>query len=155
MSDPSNASSGSALGRFSDGKTAGACDAEARLADGGVEIKTTRGASLEWPYRSLASAEPITAHAIDALLTSTSTPAATLFVPDAGFVRELGRRAPHLTARAIRWRHAKPWIAAAAVIAIAVATAWALDLSPARTVASLLPERARSALGGEAVRSMA
>ena len=55
----------------------------------GEQIKTVRGASLLWPYATLTTAEPITAHAIDALITSTSSPAATLFVPDAGFVREL------------------------------------------------------------------
>lgn len=144
----------SASGRFSDGKTAGASDADVRLGATGIEIRTARGTALDWSYASLTSAEPITPHAIDALINSTVSHGATLFVPDAAFVRELGKRAPHLTARAIRWRHAKPWIAAASVVAFAAALAWVLDISPARTIAGLLPERARAALGREVARSM-
>jgi Zn-dependent protease with chaperone function len=142
-------------GRYSDGRTASAADVEVRLGSRGIEIGVPGQTSpLVWPYGALKSAEPLTAHAIDALLTYTYQPDATLFVPDGTFARQLALEAPHLTARAMRIRHAQPWLwAAAGVVAIGVIL-WLLELSPSRAVAQLLPDRVRSALGSQVVQSM-
>ena len=154
MSTRSDASPETFVGRFSDGKTAGASDAEVRLGAGGIEIMLSGGERHVWSFGSLASAEPLGAQAIDALLSSSDEPGAALFVPEATFARALPAHAPHLAASAIRWKHARPWLAAAlGVAAIALAIAW-LDLSPARAIAKLLPERARATLGAAALASM-
>jgi len=140
--------------RYSDGRSAAAVNAEVRLGAAGIEITVPGGDGVLWPYETLAAAEPITAHAIDVLLSSAAQPGAALFVPEAAFARRLPEHAPQLTARSIRWRHARPWIWASAAIAAAAALVWVLDLSPANTIARLLPDRARETLGKEVMRSM-
>lgn len=154
MSMPSETSGRLYAARFSDGKTAAAVNAEVRLGVSGVEIIVPGGEALVWPYDSLSAAEPLTAHAIDVLLSSTTQPGAALFVPEAGFARALPERATQLTARSTRWRHARPWVWASGAIALLCVLVWALDLSPALAVAKLLPDRARATLGKEVLRSM-
>lgn len=141
-------------GRLSDGNSAMAYDVDVRLAPAGVEILRAGNPPLTWPYGTLAIAEPLSEHAIDALLTSTATPGASLFVGEGTFARRLARRAPHLSVRAERWRHARPWLyGTAGLIGLALAI-WALDLSPARAIAGLLPEKARASLGQQVIQSM-
>ncbi len=153
-SDPDDSAEG-AYGRLSDGKTAAAKDVRVKLDAFGIQIFETGEASPRlWSYESLETSEPMTAAAIDALLTSTAAPGMTLFVADTDFARALRVRAPQLTARATRWRHAGPWIAAAAAVAVGTIALFVLDISPSRGVARLLPEYARTTLGAEAVRSM-
>jgi Zn-dependent protease with chaperone function len=144
-----------AYGRLSDGKTAAAQDVRVRLGDLGVEIFESGEAPPRlWSYDSLETSEPMTAAAIDALLTSTADPGMTLFVADTAFARTLPAHAPQLTARATRWRHAGPWIGAAAAVAVGTVALFLLDISPSRAVAKLLPDYARTTLGDEALRSM-
>jgi Zn-dependent protease with chaperone function len=140
--------------RFSDGKSAAAVNVEVRLGAAGVEIIVPGSEAVIWPYDSLTAAEPITAHAIDVLLSSTAQPGATLFVPEAAFARQLPAHAPQLTARSIRWRHARPWVWASGGVALLAVLIWVLDLSPSHAVAKLLPDSARETLGKEVVRSM-
>jgi predicted Zn-dependent protease len=154
MSMPSDPTEPLYAARFSDGKTAAAVNVDVRLGAAGVEIIVPDGQALVWPYGSLAAAEPLTAHAIDVLLTSSSEPGAALFVPEAAFARKLPAHARQLTARAIRWRHARPWVWASAGIGALCALIWVMDLSPARAVAGLLPDRARATLGEEVLRTM-
>ena len=112
--------------RFSDGTSARAHDAAAALGISGVEIQMRNPEKqLIWPYASLKAAEPIRTHAIDVLLASSSTPGASLFVPGPEFARNLRLHAPHLTAKAERWRHARPWVfAMAAVIGLGEDRLW-------------------------------
>jgi Zn-dependent protease with chaperone function len=154
MSMRSDAATEIFVGRFSDGKTAGARDAEVRFGASGIEIVLPGGDRHTWSFGSLATAEPLGAHAIDALLNSSDEPGAALFVPDTAFARALTAHAPHLAASAIRWKHARPWLAAALGVALAALLITWLDLSPARTIAERLPERARAALGAAALASM-
>jgi Zn-dependent protease with chaperone function len=154
-SNPADVNAESAYGRLSDGKTAAARDVHVRLGLTGLEILETSGAlARRWSYDSLETAEPLTAYAIDALLTSTAEPGMTLFVADSAFARELPSHAPQLTARATRWRHARPWIAGAAAAVVGTIALFILDISPSRAVANLLPDYARTALGADALRSM-
>lgn len=141
--------------RFSDGRTAASRDVTARLGPFGIEIADPEISSTRtWPFSGLHAAEPITRHAIDALLTHASEPGATLFVSNAAFARELARRAPHLSAASERWRAARPWIWTAAALLLVGVGISAAGLSPARAIARLLPDSARAALGDQVVTSM-
>lgn len=138
-------------GRFSDGKTAQSYDVDVRLEGSSVEIYGPGPAKHVWPYETLHAAEPLTEYAIDALLSSPATPDASLFVGEGTFARKLAEKAPHLTAKAQRWRHAQPWFAGAALMLLAGFAVWALDLSPSRAVAGLLPDKVRTALGEQVI----
>lgn len=142
-------------GRFSDGTSAAAEDVTVRLGEGGIAI-TRRGTGVPvvWPYGALATAEPLTSHAIDALITYSYAPGATLFVPEGTFARRLAERAPQLTARAQRWRHARPWIWAAVGVVLIAGLIRLIDLSPANAIAHMLPDNVRVRLGEQVIASM-
>ena len=140
--------------RFSDGRTASSIDVDVRLGAKGVEILRRGSTTLFWPYETIAAAEPLTDHAIDALLSSPATPGAALFVGEGTFARRLARLAPHLSARAQRWRHARPWLAGTALLVLVAGSVWALDLSPSRAIASFLPDKARALLGEQVIEDM-
>lgn len=142
--------------RYSDGNSAGARDATAKLGLDGVEIRLTNpSAQILWPYETLRVREPLRTHAIDALLSSPATPGASLFVPSPEFARALRISAPHLTAKAERLRHAKPWAIGALAIAAFFVVIYAAGWSPLRTIASSLPQSWRERLGDQAIASMA
>jgi beta-barrel assembly-enhancing protease len=155
-SDHSTASATVAYyGRFSDGQSAQARDATVRLGLSGVEIEfATPHQRIVWPYATLKSGEPIRTHAIDVLLTTTSMPGASLFVPNPDFARNLRLSASHLTARAERWRHARPWVFGSAAVVGLIALVTAAGWSPIRSVAGFLPDSWRTRLGTHAVDSM-
>ncbi len=141
-------------GRLSDGKSARSEDVDVRLGAEGVEFVGQNTPRAVWPYDSLSAAEPLTDHAIDALLASKEAPGAWLFVGEGTFARALAKRAPQLSARALRWRHARPWVfAAAAAVLVALAIPF-FGFSPARAIANLMPDKARTTLGKEVIQSM-
>jgi beta-barrel assembly-enhancing protease len=141
--------------RFSDGRTAASLAVRVMLSGDSLSIDTGDGMPpLRWHLTQVETAEPITASATDCLVHEPGRKGATLFVPEGLFVRELATRAPHLTARVQRWRYAKPWAIASAVIVGTVAILTTTEISPARTIAGMLPDKTRQALGREVVRSM-
>jgi predicted Zn-dependent protease len=142
-------------GRFSDGRTAAASDVSVRLGPDGIEIlRPGTAPPLVWAYAGLSAAQPLSPHAIDVLLGTRSLAGASLFVPSGLFARRLAEIAPRLTTRAVRRREAMPWLGlAAAVVAIAALVSY-FQFSPARTVAGLLPDKARTAMGTQVMRSM-
>lgn len=141
--------------RYSDGRSAGARDGEAALGLSGVEITLQNPfETVLWPYATLRSGEPLRPSAVDVLLSSSANPGASAFIPDAEFARAVSERAPHLTARAERWRNTRPWLIAVGALTGAIALVYAAGWTPMRTVASLLPESWRDRLGQEAVLSM-
>ena len=141
--------------RFSDGASAGSHDIVVELTERGLVLPSLEGGDpIVWPYGALSTAEPLTDHAIDALVTYSYAPGATLFVPGARFARSLAKLAPHLTASSQRWKSASPWIwGTVAVVAIA-GLVWMANWSPARTVASMLPDDIRNGMGRQVVASM-
>lgn len=142
-------------GRFSDGRSAAASDVHLRLTERGVVIDVPGAAApLVWPYGALQAGEPLTPHAVDALITYSYMPGATLFVPEGTFARRLAQLAPHLTAKAQRWRHARPWIYGAVAIVVVSVLLSLSSLSPARAIASMLPDSVRMRLGQQVVSSM-
>ncbi len=142
-------------GRYSDGVSAVAHDAEVRLTASGVEI-TLLGdrRRVVWPLATLRSAQPLGARSQDVLIGTNDNETSSLFVPDPVFATRLATVVPSLTTRSQRWRHARPWLMAGAAVAAVIGGIAALDLSPARAVARLLPDKAREVMGTEAVRSM-
>jgi predicted Zn-dependent protease len=82
-------------------------------------------------------------------------PGATLFVADPAFVRRIMEAAPHLTARAWRWRAARPWIAAGLALGAIAGVAWLAGFSPASAIARRLPDGLRERMGAQVVASMA
>lgn len=150
---PSNTTSH--YGRLSDGKSAASRDCKVRLDMTALDIVSDDGAvRTRWPYETLRSGEPVRPHSIDALLSSDTAPGVTLFVPGVAFVSALSQRAPQLTAKSQRWRHARPWVIGAAAIAALVTTIHLAGWTPMRTVAQLLPESWRERLGDSAIKSM-
>ncbi|MCB1519355.1 MAG: M48 family metallopeptidase [Hyphomicrobiaceae bacterium] len=142
-------------GRYSDGKTAAAYNVRVGFSPRGLLIRGHNAADdLIWPYGALATAEPISSHAVDALVSYRHQPGASLFVPNGTFARQLAEAAPHLTTRAARRRAATPWLWTAAAVLVLVAGVFALQLSPARAIAGLMPDGLRNSLGNQTLRSM-
>jgi len=143
-------------GRLSEGQTAASERVEVRLSERGVEIaRAGAAAPLIWPYGALTAAAPLARTSEDVLLGYTYMPGVSLFVSDRDFVARLMRAAPQLGAAAQRWRWARPLLAIGAAIVVAVAMAWVLELSPARTIAGLMPDGVRQSLGRQVIQSMA
>jgi len=141
-------------GQFSDGKSATSQPVRVGFAKNGVTIEVPdRAEPLLWPYGALKSSEPLTPNAIEALITYPHQPGAALFVADPRFARQLAEAAPQLTARAERWRAARPWLWAAVALFLVVGAVMALQLSPARAIASMLPESARDTVGKQVLKS--
>lgn len=142
-------------GRFSDGKTAAARDVRVSFTPRGLNLHVDgAGEALVWPYGALETAEPLSSHAIDALVSYRHQPGASMFVPNGSFARKLAQAAPQLTTRAVRRRAAVPWLWAAAGVVALVAAVSALRLSPARTIAGLMPQSVRDTLGRQTVTAM-
>ncbi|MEO1206461.1 MAG: M48 family metallopeptidase [Pseudomonadota bacterium] len=143
------------LGTFSDGKRAGSDSARVRLLDRGLEIEFTGQSERKvWPYGALKSSEPLGPRAIEALVTYSYEPGATLFVANPQFARALAHEANHLTPRAQRWRQMRPLLWAMAAIVLIIGAVYAFQLSPARTIAGWLPDGTRDYMGKQVVGSM-
>lgn len=141
--------------RFSDGQTAASREVRVELDDRGVLIYLRDGEQpLVWPFGSIAVAEPLSEAAIDALVSYAYQPGASLFVADKHFARALAQAAPHLSTRAQRWRHAQPWLWAAALAGLAVTIGWMANLSPSRAIARMLPDGVRDSIGEQVLSSM-
>jgi Zn-dependent protease with chaperone function len=141
--------------RYSDGRSAGARDATVRCTGAGIEIAIANSAQRHlWKYASLATSEPIRAHSVDVLLSSSDMPGASVFVPAPEFASDLSRRVPRLSARRARWRNARPWVIVALALCAFVVSAMAAGWSPLRSLALMLPDSWRQRLGEQAISSM-
>ena len=137
--------------RFSDGFSAAARDGFVAFGVSGIEISLQNPSErLLWPYASLRSGEPVRSHPVDVLLSSASMPGATLFVPGPAFATKLKDHAPHLTAKAERWRHARPWLFLTAAVCSFLTLIYVAGWSPIRSIAQVLPDSWRQRLGDEA-----
>jgi beta-barrel assembly-enhancing protease len=141
-------------GRYSDGRTAVSHGVRVRLIGENLQIDRPGVAVMAWPLKALQSAEPITRRSLDVLLHEPGRGGATLFVAEGSFVRALAAAAPQLTGRGQRWRYAKPWLAVSAAVALVVGIGAAVDFSPARGLAELLPDETRNDLGKQVIKSM-
>jgi beta-barrel assembly-enhancing protease len=139
---------------FSDGQTAHGATTHVELGPGELRIIESGTELAAWPYASLHAATPMSRRSQDVLLTSTAQPGATVFVASAAFAFYLQARAPHLGAGAERWRTARVWIAAGVSVFALVGGLWWLDVSPARSLANLMPDTVRAKLGQQVIGSM-
>jgi beta-barrel assembly-enhancing protease len=142
-------------GRFSDGRTAVSHDVRVTFDGEVLVISHANGmAQLRWPLKELEIAEHLTARSSDVMLHEPGRKGGTLYVADAGFVRDLAANAAHLTARSRRWQGMRPFVWVAGIAAAIAALVYVTDFSPARSLAKLMPHGARATLGREVVRSM-
>ncbi|MBX9588000.1 MAG: tetratricopeptide repeat protein [Hyphomonadaceae bacterium] len=151
MSMPSDPTLYSA--KLSDGRTATSLAAKARLGEAGIEIFPAgeRRVALTWPYSELQSSVPLIAHAPDVLLSLKPNGSQTLFVANSAFSQGLLARAGALSPARQRLLGLRPGIAAVAVAGAIAATVVLLDLHPSQTVARLLPQQTREAMGHSVV----
>lgn len=142
-------------GRFSDGRTAVSHDVRVTF-DGELLVLShaNGGGQLRWPLKDLEIAEHMTAKTRDVMLHEPGRKGGTLYVADAGFVRELSRHAAHLTARSRRWQGLRPFVWVAGIAGAIAVLVYVTNFSPARSLAKLMPHGARATLGKEVVRSM-
>ena len=124
------------------------------LAETGLTITRAAEPVLVWPYETLAVDVPLTRGRRRAVVFRRHDVPATVVIADNAALRELARRAPHLTLRQERWRTLKPGLAAGVAAAALVAVVYAFDLSPSRALARAMPESARAALGQNVVRTL-
>lgn len=134
-------------GRLRPGPGKEAYDVEVSLSSQGLLLRAVGRTAETWPFALLSTKEPITEHAIDAILTTDRMPGATLFIGDPKLVRRLAHDAPHLSERALRARRRRRVLAIAAALAAGALAIWLGGLSPARGIAGVLPDTARVRLG--------
>lgn len=154
-SDKTNAEPSRYYCRFTAGRSSSPVDGTATLGLSGVEIDIGPGHPTRlWRYDGLKTLEPVRPNAIDVLLSSREEPGASLFVQGARFAADLTGYAPHLTARAARWRSWRWGLLLAALVALAVAVSFAAGWSPLKSFATALPDSWRQRLGDSARESM-
>ena len=142
-------------GVHSDGRFATASPVSVRFTGGGLELRSDREmGSRTWPYDRLQGSVPLRADTPDVLLSLLPDGAETLFVADPSFSGLLLARAPALSCARQRWQGLKPGLAVLAAVLLIVSGVWLLDLHPAQTIARVMPQKTRAALGGAAVTSM-
>lgn len=136
-----------------DGRTAAAAPVQVRFRETGLEIAAPgdRRTVLLWPYSELRSSVPLLAGAPDVLLSRATGGAESLFVADRDFSRLLLARAKFLGAGRQRLQALRPGIAVLAMVVVAIALARFLEFRPAQTVAKLLPQQTREAMGRSVV----
>jgi predicted Zn-dependent protease len=151
MSMPSDA----AAGRLSDGRTAAAAPVRVWLSSDGVEFARAGEAEVDtWPYAALRCAVPLTAGSRDVLLSLAPGGAQTLFVAAPAFVQALKARAPALSAARQRWHALRPALAVVAAVAAIGFGVRFLHLHPAQTLARLMPQPTREAIGRNVIASL-
>lgn len=142
-------------GRLTDGATARSESVLVRLTTEGLAITDLSGKLQTIPYDELGSASPLTGSSVDVLLTFREQPGATLFVSAFDFVEALAERTPSLSAVAQRWKSIRIIFAGIAAIAGLIGALWLLDVSPAKSIASIMPDSVRQRLGESVIASMA
>jgi predicted Zn-dependent protease len=135
--------------RLGDGRTAASRPVGVRLGEQGIEIGVPgeRRAALTWPYEDMRSSVPVVSGARDVLLSRTSGGAETLYVADPDFARVLVDRARHLSAGRQRLSALRPGLAVLALVVAVIGLARFLEFRPAQTIARLMPQPTREAMG--------
>lgn len=147
MHSPENNSPSVYAAKLSDGRSAAAVDVEVRFLREGIEISALDSPPRVWSYASLSTTQPLRRHATDALLTSRKDPEVTLFVPSAEFARSLPAHAPQVSARAANRRAAFTWLTTATLVIAGIVSLYIFDISPARLIASVIPDATRKKMG--------
>lgn len=142
-------------GTYSDGRAAVTHAARLALGPRGMMITAPDlPKPVTWAYSSLRSARSLKADTGALLITSTTDDTATLYVADPAFAAAIARLSPQLTRSGRFFSRARPWLVVLGLIAALIASLWVFDLSPAHGLARLMPQRARQAMGRQAVAAM-
>ena len=143
-------------GQFSDGTSASAAAVRVTTTPRGLVIEDhAAGApALVWPYGALATSVPLSKTTTDIVVTYRYAPGASLYLSDPRLIGELALEARHLTTGGQRMRWAIPLMTISIVAALIAAGIWAMNLSPARAIAGMIPHETRAALGQQVVKSM-
>jgi beta-barrel assembly-enhancing protease len=147
MPSDMNQPPGQWTGHYADGNRAASRPVVVEIGPDGLRLTDQAGLDLVWPLATLTVGQPIHAATHDIVVSNGIRSGQSLFVADAGFVRALAKRAPQTSQTAFRragLRVAAPVGLAAAFVATAIA---ALDLSPSKAIARLIPEAARDRIG--------
>lgn len=137
-------------GRFSDGRGAASRPVDVAIDrdQNQLVIRRTDGTvETAWQLNRVETGEPLGKASVDVLIHEPGRAGATLFVGDPGFVKQLGAAAPHVTSAGRRWKTATPFLIVAACLAALVGILAAIEFSPARALASMVPRDTRAALG--------
>ena len=145
---------GPVSGRFSDGKSAASHDAVVAFDAAGLQLTVDGQPGPLWHYADLRAATPLGSSSHNVLLSPKADPDATLFVANRAFCSALMEVAPHLATSAERWRVLKPALAVGAVALALGVSVWAFDYSPSKSLAQMIPNKVRNALGASVVDGM-
>lgn len=142
-------------GRLSLGATATSTPVSVRLGVDGLDIlESADGAARHWPYALLEPSEPLRRGLDDVVLTSRGEPGATLFVSDQALIAGLAARARRLGASSHRLRWLIPGLVIGGLAMLAAGLLYAFNISPAKSLAQLIPEKARASLGDTVLSSI-
>ena len=140
--------------RFGDGTKAVRVAAAVALTSDGLTVRPAGLAPFVWPFAEIRVSEPIRKRSLDAVLSSRQSGPASLYVDDTLLLARLLARAPQIGLAQTRWHAARPGLAVGAMALAGYAGIWALDLSPTKAVAGVMPVKARVALGDSVIRTM-
>ena len=133
--------------RWTDGKTAASFSATVTL---GRTVEIHPEGAVEpvlWSLHRTMASVPLWPSSREVLLRSLDHYGQSLLVEHPDFASALLPIAPHLKAGSKRWRDLRPGLSVAGAIALMAGAVFALDLSPATYIASLIPKNARVIAG--------
>ena len=143
--------------RWSDGQTAAAREVEVTLDRDVLIIKPIDQSGTlpqRWPYERITSPHPIHANDQQVLLSFKDKPGERLFIADEHFAKRILDQAPGITHGAHTWGLLKWPLGIAAAIVLFWALTWFNIISPATTLAALMPDGARQKLGKAVVETV-
>ncbi len=137
-------------GRWSDGKTAAAKEVGIELSETALRFRPADAPGAEpteWPYDLIRSPHPVHIDDRTVLLSFHTKPGERLFIEDKDFAKRILDQAPEITHGAHQWSLLKWPLGIAASIVLFWALTYFNIISPANTLAFMLPEQARISLG--------
>lgn len=141
-------------GEFANGRAPVTQAVDVRLtADGLIMRGEGWPRPLTWAYADLQASAPLRSDAADVLLRS-GAEGQTLFIQHPNIAQAILRRAPGLSAARVRMRWARPGLAVLASVAAITGFIYALGISPAQSVARLMPTQTREAMGRGVIASI-
>ncbi len=145
---------GNFSGVYSDGQTAAAHDVTLLFDEIGLKIRSQdAGINEVWFYDEIRSAQPLSPGE-PAHISLSSASSGHLYVQNVEFAAELLRHAPQLSKRAEGRRVLVPMFAIVAVAGLIAAIIWIFDISVARGIAGLMPDKMRQGFGDQVAHAL-
>ena len=137
-------------GRWSDGQTAAAHPVEIELQRTALLFRPEDSPTPkihQWPYNAIQSPHPVSSSDDHVLLTASAHPGERLYIDEPDFAREILERAPNISRRSHQWALLKWPLGMAAALVLFWALTWFDIISPANSLAHLMPDKARITIG--------